>query len=255
MSSPSKPAETEKLPENPQALIGFMTNDEWDDLLSYVNELITEMEELPLPEVKDKVFELLAGIDTIHREGLWRLVRLFKEGVLEQVVTDPAIHTLMELYDLLPPEAEEETEQTGDKLKVNFPNIPIKVMPMEKEQAPKKASLFPHWVPALKDKEDLLPGALRAVQVDDQSILLCRVENEFFALANQCAQDGASLEQSKLSSYTLSCSNHPGCLYDIRQGTRIAGSGEIDCFPVDVTEKGSVMVGIGMEFIPKLPTF
>jgi len=255
MSTPSKPADPEELPENPQALVGFMTNDEWDELLSYVNELITEMEELPLPEVKDKVFELLAGIDTIHREGLWRLVRLFKEGVLEQVVTDPAIHTLMELYDLLPPEAEEETEQTGDKLKVNFPNIPIKVMPMEKEQAPKKASLFPHWVPALKDKEDLLPGALRAVQVDDQSILLCRVENEFFALANQCAQDGASLEQSKLSSYTLSCSNHPGCLYDIRQGTRIAGSGEIDCFPVDVTEGGSVMVGIGMEFIPKLPSF
>ena len=255
MSSPPKPADPEELPENPQALVGFMSNDEWDELLSYVNELITEMEELPLPEVKDKVFELLAGIDTIHREGLWRLVRLFKEGVLEQVVTDPAIHTLMELYDLLPAEAEEETEQTGDKLKVNFPNIPIKVMPMEKEQAPKKASLFPHWVPALKDKEDLLPGALRAVQVDDQSILLCRVENEFFALANQCAQDGASLEQSELSSYTLSCCNHPGCLYDIRQGTRIAGSGEIDCFPVDVTEGGSVMVGIGMEFIPKLPSF
>jgi len=255
MSSPSKPADPEELPENPQALVGFMSNDEWDELLSYVNELITEMEELPLPEVKDKVFELLAGIDTIHREGLWRLVRLFKEGVLEQVVTDPAIHTLMELYDLLPAEPESDTEQIADKPKVNFPNIPIKVMPMEKEQAPKKATLFPHWVPALKDKEDLLPGALRAVEVDEQSILLCRVENEFFALANQCAQDGASLEQSKLSSYTLSCCNHPGCLYDIRQGTRIAGSGEIDCFPVEVTEGGSVMVGIGMDFIPNLPTF
>ena len=78
------------------------------DVLSADAAAFTEMEELPLPEVKDKVFELLAGIDTIHREGLWRLVRLFKEGVLEQVVTDPAIHNLMELYDLLPPEAEEE---------------------------------------------------------------------------------------------------------------------------------------------------
>ena len=112
MSSTSKPADSEELPENPQALIGFMTNDEWDELLSYVNELIQEMEELPLPDVKDKVFELLAGIDSIHREGLWRLVRLFKEGVLEQVVTDPAIHTLMELYDLLPAEPEQDTEQS-----------------------------------------------------------------------------------------------------------------------------------------------
>jgi hypothetical protein len=32
-----------------------------------------------------------------------RLVRLFKEGVLAQIVTDPAIRTLMELYDLKPP--------------------------------------------------------------------------------------------------------------------------------------------------------
>ena len=254
MSSPSKPADSEELPENPQALIGFMTNDEWDELLSYVNELIQEMEELRLPDVKDKVFELLAGIDSIHREGLWRLVRLFKEGVLEQVVTDPAIHTLMELYDLLPAEPEQDTEQIADKPKVNFPNIPIKVIPMEKEQTP-KTSMYPHWVPALNDKEDLLPGALRALEVDDQLILLCRVKDEFFALANQCAQDGASLEQSTLNGYTLSCSNHPGCLYDVRQGTRIAGMGEIDCYPVKVTDGGSVMVGIDMDFTPRLPTF
>ena len=110
-------------------------------------------------------------------------------------------------------------------------------------------------MPALKDKEDLLTGALRVLKVDEQLILLCRVGDEFFALANQCAQDSASLEQSKLSSYTLSCSNHPGCLYDIRQGTRIAGAGEIDCFPIRVTDDGSVMVGIGMDFTPKLPTY
>ena len=49
MSSTSKPTESEQLPENPQALVGFMSNDEWDELLSYVNEMIQEMEELPLP--------------------------------------------------------------------------------------------------------------------------------------------------------------------------------------------------------------
>lgn len=254
MSSTSKPNKSEKLPENPQALVGFMSNAEWDDLLSYVDTLIQEMEELPLPEVKDKVFELLAGIDSIHREGLWRLVRLFKEGVLEQVVTDPAIRTLMELYDLLPTEAQRETEQTDAKPKINFPNIPIKVMPMEKASTP-KASLYPHWVPVLNDKEALLPGAIRTMQVDNHSVVLCRVKDEYFALANQCAQDGTSFEQATLSNYTLSCPNHSGCLYDIRQGTRIAGAGEIDCFPVNVTDAGAVMIGIGMDFVPKLPTF
>ena len=78
--------------ESPQPLIGFMSNEEWERLLVQVSAQIGEMEKLPFPEVRDKVFELLAGIDSIHREALRRLVRLFKEGVMEQVVTDPAIH-------------------------------------------------------------------------------------------------------------------------------------------------------------------
>ena len=68
----------------------------------------------------EQVLTLLQGIDTIHREALHRLVRLFKEGVLEQVITDPAIYTLMELYDFI-------TEST--RRSSFFPNIPIKVIP------------------------------------------------------------------------------------------------------------------------------
>ena len=36
----------EEIPESPQALIGFMSNDEWDQLLDYVNAMISEMEKL-----------------------------------------------------------------------------------------------------------------------------------------------------------------------------------------------------------------
>jgi hypothetical protein len=42
------------------------------------------------------------AIDSVHREAITRLVALFKDGVLEQVIQDPAIRTLMEMYDLLP---------------------------------------------------------------------------------------------------------------------------------------------------------
>lgn len=252
MSSSSKQSDPESLPENPQSLIGFMTNDEWDELLVYVNKLLQEMEELPLPDVKDKVFELLAGIDAIHREGLWRLVRLFKEGVLEQVITDPAIHTLMELYDLLP--AEQEAVKTAGKPDINFPDIPIKVIPTGQDKT-QKTAIHPHWVPALKNKEDLMSGKLRVLEIEGQTILLCRIEDKFFAVAGQCAQDRSSLVDAKLNSYTLSCPNHSGCLYDIRQGTRIAGTGEIACYQIKITETGSVMIGIGMEFVPDLPVF
>ena len=45
--------------DTPQDLVGFMTNEEWDDLLGDVNALVQEMDDLPYPQVKEKVFELL----------------------------------------------------------------------------------------------------------------------------------------------------------------------------------------------------
>ena len=85
-----------------QPLIGYRTNEEWQDLVAQVATMIDSLEKLKDPQLRRQVFGTLQAIDAVHREALHRLVRLFKEGVLEQVVTDPAIHTLMGMYDLLP---------------------------------------------------------------------------------------------------------------------------------------------------------
>jgi len=252
MTDPEKKDDSQ-LPNLSEQRVGFMTTVGWDKLLAQVNAQIEEMEQLPLPEVKDKVFELLAGIDSIHREALGRLVSLFKEGVLEQVVTDPAIHTLMELYDLLPPEVEGRPE--GAEKTNTLMNIPIQVAPAPVPgQAPARPS-YPHWVPVPGADDALAPGCVTEVEVDNHRILICRVEDEYFALASRCAQDGASLARSSLSRYTLNCPQHNGCYYDVRQGTRIAGKGEIDCYPVRREDDGRVLVGIDMPFTPNLPTF
>lgn len=245
----------EPLTEPAQPLVGFMTNEEWDELLAHANGLILELEKIPFPEVKDKIFELLAGIDAIHREGLRRLVRLFKEGVLEKVVTDPAIHTLMELYDLLPPVDSSTADAVPTDTRLHrFPNIPIKVVPAERLEPASKAK-FPHWVPALAKSEPLAPGGVLEVDLDAHRVLLCRVNDKYFALDSHCAQDGASLADATLNSYTLACSRHPGCFYDVRQGTRIAGSGKVDCFPVKLSDDGRVLIGFDMPFTPVLPSF
>ncbi len=225
-----------------------MSNDEWAELLEYVDGMVAEMEALPLPDVKDRVFELLAGVDSIHREAIHRLVRLFKKGVLEQVITDPPIRTLLELYDIVP--ATEQDNASG--LKPNFPNIPIKV---ESTNAVAPKPPYPHWVPALKHRDDLPSGSVIEIILDDQPILLCRADDEFFALDSSCSQDGNSLSDAKLNGYTLSCPSHSGCLYDIRQGTRIAASGSINCYPIQLAGEGKVMVGFDMDFKPNLPSF
>jgi nitrite reductase/ring-hydroxylating ferredoxin subunit len=229
-----------------QPLLGFMANDEWDALLAEVNELVQQLEALPDGVVKERVFRLLDGIDAIHREALRRLVRLFKDGVLEQVVTDPTIHTLMELYDLLPPAA---TPAAAPK----FPIIPIRgVRAASPAPAPVR---YPHWVPVADARSMPAAALLDDIVVDGLPLLLVRREDEWFALEAICPRDGASLRGAGLSGYTLSCPNHCGCHYDVRNGARIGGGAGITCHPVRTDDDGRVLVGFDMDFTPSLPSF
>lgn len=229
---------------DPQALLGFRSNDEWDALLAELNARIEAMEALPDGETKTRVFELLNGIDALHREALQRLVRLFKDGVLEQVVTDPAIHTLMELYDLLPAGA------AAARPAARFPTIPIRAVP-----AAPPPPAYPHWVPVAQ--RDQLPAAalLDDLVVDGRSLLLARRDGEWFALDGVCPRDGASLRGAGVSGYTLSCPAHAGCHYDLRNGARIGGGAPIACHPVRIDDDGRVLVGLDMPFTPSLPSF
>ena len=233
-------------PGGGQPLLGFMSNDEWDALLAEVNARVQQMESLPGGETKTSVFRLLDGIDAIHREALHRLVRLFKEGVLEKVASDPAIHTLLELYDLLPPEAAPVAAEP------RFPTIPIRAL-----RSPSAASLrYPHWVPILMQRDELASGAVRDdIVVDELALLLARRDDRLFALDAQCPVDGASLRGAALSGYTLSCPRHAGCHYDVRNGARIGGGEGLACHPVKIDEQGRVLVGLDMDFKPDLPSF
>ncbi len=247
-------ADSETPPDNialepPQSLLGYLSNDDWNALLVHVNGLVQEMDHLPAGDIRDRVFELLDSVDAIHREALHRLVRLFKEGVLEKVISDPAIHTLMELYDLLPPEAE--VQGSGGHKASTFPTIPIKPVRV----TPATPARFPHWVPVPNSPGDLMPGAVREVEVDGYPILICRRDDQLFALESRCARDGGSLHQATVSSYTLTCPNHPGCYYDVRQGSRLGGSEKITCYPVKLDANGRVLIGLDMEFTPNLPSF
>lgn len=235
--------------KSPQQLVGFMTNAEWDELLAETDARIQALEKLPYPQVKEQVFELLANIDVIHREGLRRLVRLFKEGVMEQVVTDPAIHTLMELYDLLPARPKEVDEQ---RAKIVFTTVPSKkVVASQAKPEPK----YPRWVPLAEGAEDIADGAISACDAHDRRILLCRVGGSLFALDDRCVQDGSPLVGATLSKFTLSCPHHSGCYYDVRDGARVAAPGRLECFPVKRNASGRILIGIDIDFEPRRPAF
>ena len=75
--------------DSENSLGGYRSNEEWDDLMAQVASLISGIESLEDKNTKHQIYQVLDGIDAIHREALHRLVRLFKEGVLEQVIPRP----------------------------------------------------------------------------------------------------------------------------------------------------------------------
>lgn len=235
-----------------QPLLGYLSNEDWDTLLGEVNAQVQDMEAMPPGQAKEQVFRLLDGIDAIHREALHRLVRLFKDGVLEKVVSDPAIHTLMELYDLLPTEAGDLAEPQVEPSKLRYPTIPIRALP----STPLSAARYPHWVPVLARRDDLAPGAVNSdVVADGVALLLARRDVRLFALDAQCPVDGAPLHGAMLNGFTLSCPNHPGCHYDLRTGGRIGGGESLRCYPIKTDDSGRVLVGFDMAFKPDVPSF
>jgi nitrite reductase/ring-hydroxylating ferredoxin subunit len=233
-----------------QQLVGFRGNAEWEELLDRVDRMVAEFEGSADQALRERVLALLDGIDAIHREALTRLVRLFKDGVLEKVITDPAIRTLMELYDLLP-----------------NPGAPdfITGYPPPKTRRPEGARIdssgvadrvpIPHFVPVLNSLDELPAHAALARSVDGRAMLIARAADRPFAFAAHCASDGAAMHDGTLDGYIFSCPIHAGCHYDIRQGTRIGGGGAIACYALRVAEDGRVLVGIDVPFTPQLPTF
>jgi Fe-S cluster biogenesis protein NfuA/nitrite reductase/ring-hydroxylating ferredoxin subunit len=80
----------------------------------HLDELVQRFDALPLPELRDQVFDLLQTVDAIHRMGLSHLVALLgQEGraeFFERAADDPIVRTLLLLYDMLPSDEIDQVE-------------------------------------------------------------------------------------------------------------------------------------------------
>lgn len=72
------------------------------------------------------------------------------------------------------------------------------------------------FVSVMKDS-DLAEGKMRAVRVKGKPVLLARVSNEIYAIANLCPHAGCSLQGGILSGYLIMCPCH-GWKFDVRNG-------------------------------------
>lgn len=65
--------------------------------------------------------------------------------------------------------------------------------------------------------DELAPGKMKQVVVDDQAIALCNVRGEFFAVSDICTHDDYYLSYGRLDGYEIECPAH-ATVFDVRTG-------------------------------------
>jgi|SRR5579875_3650472 3-phenylpropionate/trans-cinnamate dioxygenase ferredoxin subunit len=70
---------------------------------------------------------------------------------------------------------------------------------------------------AVAKKSEIAQGTTKRVEVDGQSVLLCNVDGDFYAIEDVCTHDGGALDQGELMGDRIMCPRH-GAFFDVRSG-------------------------------------
>ena len=92
------------------------------------------------------------------------------------------------------------------------------------------------WVNAVS-VNDLGPGELTVVEIEDAEIVLVNLEGEFFAIEDVCTHDGSEISSGCLIDGSIECPRH-GARFDIKTGEVTAPPAyePVDTFPVRVVD-------------------
>ena len=97
----------------------------------------------------------------------------------------------------------------------------------------------------------LAPGEMKKFTVDGNDLLIARLEDGYFALANKCPHMGGSLADGVLEGAVVRCPRH-GARFDVRTGENLGEAsllfikmkpGDARSYPV-VVEEGKVYVSL-----------
>ena len=194
---------------------GRLTEGEFRAVGRHLDDLVREFEALPLPEVRDRVFELLQTVDALHRAGLVRLVDLLRDldggAVLERASADSIVRTLLVLYDLAP-EPEPVAVAAGTS----------SFIPLERiGRAPVCTLRRPRFAEVAR-LEEVPPGTMKGVAVEGAQVLLANVTGEVYAVRNACPGSVAPLSLGSFTPPVVVCPWHNEA-FDVRSGKRADG--------------------------------
>jgi nitrite reductase/ring-hydroxylating ferredoxin subunit len=108
---------------------------------------------------------------------------------------------------------------------------------------------------AVISQAELADGEMIAREVNGVDVLLCRVDGEYYAVANRCSHGQQMLATGKLKGYEVNCPLH-GARFDVRDGRCMAAPAvrPIKSFPVTL-QGGKVNVTVSDDDQPARPRF
>ena len=69
-------------------------------------------------------------------------------------------------------------------------------------------------------RDEIPPGSTKRVVVDGTAILICNVDDTFYAIEDVCTHDGGPLDQGELQGCRIMCPRH-GALFDVTSGAAL----------------------------------
>lgn len=216
-----------------------LTVEEFQAVCRRLDELVREFEDLPFPEVREHVFELLQTVDALHREGLGRLVGFLRDHDqgqwIDRAAEDSIVQTVLELYDLVPTDPLRRDEPREEPNPANF--IPLNQIRISR---PVRQPVFRELVRL----DAVPPGTMMSVDVDGGSVLLANVEGEIHAVRNTCPGSVAPLSLGFFTPPVVICPWHNDA-FDVRTGKRADGSPGpgLDVLPISVQD-GAILIAV-----------
>ena len=206
----------------------FLPDTEYERLATQTQDLVTQIDNLPYPKVKDDVHELLQNFDMLHREAL---TRLFKEIIINypalqtKMESDKAVNLLFSLYDLFHTDIQN--------------NISVK------EELPSNNGNYPLWVP-VGNVNSLKENTTYKYAEDGENILICKTEGNIYAVKNSCGNSSLPLDGAALEKGYLICPWH-GCAYRLSDGVMETNPlHKLKKYPVTIGKEGEIKIGLNM---------
>lgn len=86
-------------------------------------------------------------------------------------------------------------------------------------------------------KHPLAPGEKFLAKLDDKEILVCRVDEHYFAVASRCTHSAWPLASEPIEGMEIICTLH-GARFDLRDGCPTAGpaSRPLATFPIELRD-------------------